>query len=324
MNLTQNLFDDISSFSQLRRAAYKAKKNARVTHALASYWVELESNLLSLQIQLQACSYRPSPYTTFMIAEPKPRRIQAAPFVDRIVHHSLCHSLAPHLERSYLAHSFACQKGKGNHKAVLQAKKFARKFQEGYCLKIDIRHCFETVNHEILMRKLSKRIRCKKSLRLCEQIISHGGVEGKGLPIGNLSSQHFANFYLDSLDHFCVEKLNIKGFIRYMDDILLFSHRKDHLVKVLGELTIILPMMLDQDLKHSATRLVPVSLGIPFLGFRIFPSFTRFEQSRKRRFIRKWKQLDKAAEETQQRGFHSLIAWSEQANTRQFRRNLLQ
>jgi len=205
-----------------------------------------------------------------------------------------------------------------------RAKKFARKFQNIYCLKIDIRHCFETVNHDILMRKLIKRIRCKRSLWLCEQIIRHGGVEGKGLPIGNLSSQHFANFYLDSLDHFCVEKLKIKGFIRYMDDILLFSHCKDHLLEVLGELTILIPELLDQHIKHSATRLVPIFHGVPFLGFRIFPSFTRFDQSRKRRFIRKWKQLEKADQETQQRGFHSLIAWSEQANTRQFRRNLLQ
>ena len=174
------------------------------------------------------------------------------------------------------------------------------------------------------MRKLTKRIRCKRSLWLCEQIISHGGVEGKGLPIGNLSSQHFANFYLDSLDHFCVERLKIKGFIRYMDDILLFSHCKDHLLEVLGELTILIPEILDQHIKHSATQLIPIFHGVPFLGFRIFPSFTRFDQSRKRRFIQKWKQLEKSDEETQQRGFNSLIAWSEQANTRQLRRNLLQ
>lgn len=103
-----------------------------------------------------------------------------------------CH---PHFERSYLAHSFACQVGKGNHRAVRQAQRFSRRFQEGWFLKMDIRHCFETIDHELLMKRIQRRIGCPDTLWLTDLIIAHGGVDGKGLPIGNLTSQHFANFF---------------------------------------------------------------------------------------------------------------------------------
>ena len=319
----KNLYPEITSFEQLRDSAKLARKGVHLNRSLLSFWSELESNILLLQSELQNFTYQPSDYTQFMLLDPKPRRIQAASFEDRVVHHSLCYSLAPYFERSYLAHSFACQKGKGNHRAVNQAQKFTRRFQNGYCLKLDIKHCFETIDHQILLQKIEKKIACSPTLWLCERVISHGGIDGKGLPIGNLTSQHFANFYLDSLDHYCVEQLKVKGFIRYMDDLLLFSDCKDHLSEVLGELTLYVPKSLRLELKHSSTQLMPIYHGIPFLGFRVFPQCIRFDGRRKKRFIKKWKKLERLPEQEQGIRYNSLVAWAEQANTRQLRKNLL-
>jgi hypothetical protein len=292
--------------------------------SLLSFWSELDSNILHVQKELLFQTYTPRGYTEFMLLDPKPRKIQAACFVDRVVHHSLCKSLVPHFERSYLSHSFACQKGKGNHRAVQQAQVFARLFQTGYYLKLDIKHCFETIDHCVLLKRISSRIGCAQTLWLTEAIIRNGGQQGKGLPIGNLTSQHFANFYLDVLDHYCVERLHTPGFIRYMDDIVLFSHSKDHLEEILGELTLWLPSQLQLQIKHSSTQLHPISHGIPFLGFRIFPHCIRFQQSRKRRFIHNWKKCSLIDEAKQSLHYSSLIAWSTQANTLQLRKNLIQ
>lgn len=318
-----HLWSDITSFAQLRSSTALAKKGIRLNRSALSFLIELESNLIDLQRELCQHTYTPHPYTEFMLLDPKPRRIQAADFVDRVVHHSLCKSLTPHFERSYLAHSFACQKGKGNHKAIQQAQRFSRRFQDGWFLKLDIKHCFETIDHTVLMKQISKRIGCEDTLWLTEKIISHGGVEGKGLPIGNLTSQHFANFYLDALDHYCVQELRIRGFIRYMDDVLLFSHDKDHLLEALGELTLWLPQALKLEIKHTATQLHPVHHGVPFLGFRIFPQCIRFDSRRKRRFIHRWKSIGKMDEREQSQRYNGLICWAEQANTRQLRRRLL-
>lgn len=319
-----NLWSDITSFEQLRLSTKLAKKGVRLNRSALSFLTEIDSNLIDLQQELFNHTYQPQPYTEFMLLDPKPRRIQAAGFVDRVVHHSLCQSLTPHFERSYLAHSFACQKGKGNHKAIQQAQRFSRRFKHGWFLKIDVKHCFETVDHAVLMQQISRRIGCADTLWLTEKIISHGGVDGKGLPIGNLTSQHFANFYLDVLDHYCVEQLRIRGFIRYMDDVLLFSYDKYHLLEALGELTLWLPQTLKLALKHTATQLHPVDHGIPFLGFRIFPQCIRFDSRRKRRFIQQWKCIAKMDEFEQSQRYNGLVCWAEQANTRQLRRNLLQ
>ena len=318
-----DLFTSITSFAQLRASAKLAKKGIRYNRSVLSFFAELDSNILQLQQNLVDGRYLPQRYTEFVLLDPKPRKIQAADFTDRVVHHSVCKSLAPHFERSYLAHSFACQKGKGNHRAIEQAQRFARKFQAGWFLKLDIAHCFETIDHVVLMEQIFRRIGCVQTLDLIDLIITHGGRQGKGLPIGNLTSQHFANFYLDALDHYCVQELKIKGFIRYMDDILLFSHSKDHLIEALGELNLWLPQTLKLHLKHSATQLHPIYHGIPFLGFRIFTDHIRFDAKRKRRFIRTWKFVSTLPESLQEPRFNSLVAWSKQANTRQLRRRLL-
>lgn len=319
-----NLWSDITSFEQLRSSTKLAQKGIRLNRSALSFLVEIDSNIIELQQRLKDRTYQPAPYTEFMLLDPKPRRIQAADFVDRVVHHSLCKSLTPHFERSYLAHSFACQKGKGNHKAIQQAQRFSRRFSDGWFLKIDIKHCFETIDHAVLMQRISKRIGCVDTLWLTDKIISHGGIDGKGLPIGNLTSQHFANFYLDALDHYCIEHLGARGFIRYMDDVLLFAHDKDDLLEALGELTLWLPRELKLEIKHTATQIHPVHHGVPFLGFRIFPKCIRFDAKRKRRFIQRWKSIAKMDEIEQSQRYNGLVCWAEQANTRQLRRHLLE
>lgn len=265
-----------------------------------------------------------------MIAKPKPRFIQAAPFVDRVVHHSLSSILAPYLERSYLADSYACQKGKGNHRAIKRAQKLLRRFS--WVGKIDIYHFFESLDHPTLFRLLRKRIQDKRTMALIQKIISHGHSsisKERGVPIGNLTSQHFANFYLDSLDHYIVEQTPISAMVRYMDDVLIFSHEKRHILDGCSMIDDFVQSKLKLKLKDSQTQLQPSYRGVPFLGFRIFENMIRFDGARKHRFILKWKKLLSAAskenitEKELSQSFNSLFAWSDQANTRQLIKNLL-
>ena len=308
-------FAQLCSFEHLRQACRRARKGARNHPDTAAFLFEQEQSLLTLQKELTAGSYRPQVLRSFQISDPKPRIIQAAPFRDRVVHHALCAVLAPLLERSAIDHSFACRIGKGQQRALLQAQKQARKY--AFCLKIDILHFFEHLHHPTLMSMLHTRCADRDVLELCQIFLRNGqAAEGRGVPIGNLTSQLFANFYLDKLDHFVVHHTPIQGLNRYMDDILLFAQDKDVLWNSLQELEAFLGSSLQLHLKSSATRLMPSSMGIPYLGFRVYPSGLYFQASRAKRFRQKVKSLNHQPLPVQQRSFPALMAWAQTAGAK--------
>lgn len=274
-----NLFEKIVTFENLLLASKKAIRGKKGKHSVASFYFDLENEIIELKRELESGSYRPGPYTQFEILEPKPRKICSSVFRDRVVHHAICNYLEPIFEDRAIYDSYACREKKGSHVAVVRCQKFTRKF--AYYLKCDVRKFFESVDHEVLKRLLRRILKDERLLHLLDLIIDHevpGGQKGKSIPIGNLTSQHFANFYLDGLDHHIKDHLGVRGYVRYMDDFISFSDRKEDLHSLLTEIRTFLNDSLNLKLKEKVTTLAPVTEGVSFLGFRVYPQLIRIKR----------------------------------------------
>jgi RNA-directed DNA polymerase len=281
------LFEKVVSFENLLRAAHRAARGKRDRPSVARFEFHLEQELLALQAQLAAGAYQPGAFFTFEIRDPKRRSICAAPFRDRVVHHAVCGVLEPLFERRLIFDTYACRPGKGTHAAIARAQDFARRYH--YFLKCDVRKFFASVDHALLRTLLARMFKDQPLLDLLGRIIAHsphGSEPGRGLPIGNLTSQHFANLYLGELDHHLKEGKRVKGYLRYMDDLLLCADEKPTLHLLHAEIRRFLHEHLLLTLKEGATQLAPVSEGIPFLGFRIYPRLIRLSPRTLRRFHR--------------------------------------
>ena len=270
------------------RAARQAARAKRRKPAVARFLRDIEAEVLRLERELIDRSYRPRPYRSFAVSDPKQRMICAADFRDRVVHHAACDLLAPIIERTFIADSFACRNGKGSHAAVRRAQRFLKRFP--FFLKLDVRKFFDSVDHGVLKTFLRKKIKDPDFLWLLEVFIDHPvpwTQPGKGLPIGNLTSQHFANFYLDPLDHTIKDRWGVKGYVRYMDDLVVFGTDKPRLWQILAHVGHFLNHTLLLRIKPGTVVLAPSAEGLGFLGFRIFPGLIRLPQKSWRRFRRK-------------------------------------
>lgn len=284
------LFEKIIAFENLHLAAKNAMRGKKDKRAVAAFCFHLENEILSLQDELVNGRYQPRPYTQFEVHEPKVRRICSSDFRDRVVHHAICNLMEPILERKSIYDSYACRQNKGAHLAVKRCQGFAKRFK--FYLKCDIRKFFESIDHEILKTQLRRVFKDGKFLELLDLIIDHqveGNPPGKGLPIGNLTSQHFANHYLSFLDHFIKDQGGIGGYVRYMDDFISFADDKESLHFLLREIEQFVGTVLKLQLKDKVTTIAPVSEGIPFLGFRVFPNLIRIKRENLVRIRRKIK-----------------------------------
>lgn len=303
------LFQRIVSFPNLLQAARLASRGKRLRPNVAAFSLDLESQLHQLQEELVSRRYRPGPYRTFLIHDKKPRFISAAPFRDRVVHHALCQVIEPIFDRSFLYDSYACRKGKGTHAAVDRASSYARRFR--YVLKCDVEQYFPSIDHAILLDLIGKRIWDEGALWLTGTILEGSNPQPealryfprddlfapferrRGIPIGNQTSQFFANIYLDELDHYVKETLRVPGYVRYVDDLLLFDQDKRRLHEVhaiIGDFLARLRLRL-----HPRKCFVaPVNSGFTFLGYRLFPSHRRLDADNVRRFKRRLRQYRQA------------------------------
>lgn len=282
------LWTSIVSAENFESAWERVRKGHANSEAVQAYAANLAENLAALRQNVLSGAYRPGEYRQFRVNDPKPRTISCAPVRDRVLHHALCGVVAPLLERRFTEDSYACREGKGTHRACRRARELVGK-HPWYC-KFDIRHYFESIGHDRLLAVLLPRFREPNVRRLIEAVVRHPVPdlpEGRGLPIGNLTSQWFANAFLDGFDHFVKESLRVPGYIRYMDDMVVFSDNKAHCWRVLGEAETWLRNERGLDLKPEATRLAPSTEGLPFLGLRIFPSCWRLQRSRFLRTRRK-------------------------------------
>jgi hypothetical protein len=240
MKTYRNLYPQVWDFENVYLAYRKARKGKRGKPGAAAFEQVQEDELLALQDELRTFSYQPGAYHSFYIHDPKKRLISAAPFRDRVVHHALCRVIEPIWERRFIFDSYANRVGKGTHRALDRTTQFAR--GHSHFLQCDVRQFFPSIDHDILRSEFSRLIRDKDLLWLCDQILASGeGVladeyemtwfpgddlfaanRPRGLPIGNLTSQFWANVYLNGLDHFIKRELKCGAYVRYVDDFLLF------------------------------------------------------------------------------------------------------
>ncbi|SFF22849.1 reverse transcriptase/maturase family protein [Thermoflexibacter ruber] len=280
-----NLYATFCSFDNLLLAYYKAKKGSRKNQESAAFAFHLEKELLSLKEALESHTYQPASYRHFQIHDPKERTISVATFRDRVVHHALVNVLEPIYEKCFIYDSYATRKGKGVHKAVLRSQAFLRKNR--WFFKADIEKFFDSIDHEILIQILEKKIKDKKLIEVIKRIIGNGGKDGKGLPIGNLTSQFFANVYLHPFDLFVKETLKVKCYLRYMDDFVLFSPDKTHLKMWRNQIQSFLSTQLGLFLKENACFFNQQANGLSFLGRRVFPAMLRIRNENLRRVIKR-------------------------------------
>ena len=264
MKRAKSLFNQIISYDNVRLAWLKARRHKTSKNVVKNFSKNVNKNLLIVQKNLKSKPAILSSYSQFTIYEPKERLISVVPFIDRVMHHAIMNVLEPVFEKQFIFHTYACRKGKGSHKAIKYAFSKAKNCE--YFLKLDVKKYFENIDHNILKRKLSKIIKDKECLDLLFDIIDSFSTE-KGLPIGNLTSQFFANLYLSELDHFVLEKLKPSGYCRYMDDFILFSNSKEELLKMLSKIECFCHEKLLLNLKPFIFG--KCKDGIGFLGYKI-------------------------------------------------------
>lgn len=304
MKRHNHLFERLISFENLHLAARKAQKSKRFKKHVLTFNSNLEANLVYLQNSLADKTYYPGKYRKFTIYEPKMRQISAAPYIDRVVHHALCNVIEPIFEQTFIENSFANRKGKGTHKAVQLFREYAHKNQ--YVLKCDIKKYFPSIDHEILKSIIRRKIKDKNVLWLVDQIIDNSNQQAdthyyftednlftpyerkKGIPIGNLTSQFFANIYLSKLDHFVKENLRQKYFIRYVDDFVIFSNDKEELIEIKMRIIDFLES-LRLKLHEKKAYVCPTSHGVKFLGYKIYPNRIELITNNIHRFKRRIK-----------------------------------
>jgi len=300
MKTFKNIYPRIYDFDNLWLAAKKARKRKTRKIYVEDFDLHRERFLRNIQEDLINETYTPSGYKQFYIYEPKKRLISAAPYRDRIVHHALCNIIGPLTERRFIYDSYSCRVGKGTSAARDRCRKYTNHYK--YALKCDIKKFFQNIDHDRLILKITRVIGCGTTLNLCRKIIDsqHDETETyeyfdgddflsvaarkKGLPIGNLTSQLWANLYLDAMDHYIKEDLRVPGYTRYTDDFILWADDKSFL----NECRVNIEMFLQKDrmkFNQKKTQVMPTKSGVPFLGFRFKPGLApRLAGDVKRRF----------------------------------------
>jgi len=290
MKRVGNLWPQITSWENLLGSAVAAARGKRKRRDVARFLFDLEPNVCALQKELQEGLWTPGEYRTFWIHDPKPRMISAAPFRDRVVHHALTRVLATVFEPRFTSSSFASRQGFGQHQALHKARKACGRYR--YVLKCDVRKYFPSMDHLVLKELLERAVKCRPALQLAGAIIDGSNVQEevsayfpgdtlftrlerrKGLPIGNQTSQFFANVYLNALDHFVLRELRPGLYLRYVDDFVLFGDDKAELAAmretIVGRLE-----GLRLQLNQGKSRVYRCADGVTFLGWRLFPGHAR-------------------------------------------------
>lgn len=335
-----NLWPKIITFENLYQAHCKAQQGKRYRSSVLAFNHNLGSNLLQLQRDLASQTYQPGDYRTFLIQEPKIRMISAAPYRDRVVHHALCTWIAPILEKTLIHDTYANRVGFGSHRALKRFTQFCRSSQ--YILQCDIVKYFPSIDHQILKEQIRRKIKCSQTLWLIDLFIDNSNPQDpvlhhfagdmlltplerrRGLPIGNLTSQMFANFYLSGFDHFVKEKLGFKKYLRYVDDFALCADDPDLLHSARLQIELYLAM-LRLKIHPIKSQLAATHRGANFVGYRVLPHHIRvrrqnLHQARKRlrRQLRTGSNL-----QALQTSIHSWFAHLSHANSYQLQQQIL-
>jgi RNA-directed DNA polymerase len=347
MKTHKKLYDKLCSKENLYLAYRKARKGKSKKASVIEFEDNLEENLNKLQEELLNLTYKPLPLKRFVIRDPKTRTIHASAFRDRIVHHAIINILEPIFEKIFIYDSYASRKDKGAHLAIKRFDYFQRKVTQngcvftkrkenknqvqGYCLKADIRHYFDTVNHQVLISIIRRKIKDKKVIWLINQILDNfdSPTKGTGMPLGNFTSQFFANVYLNELDQFVKHKLRTKYYIRYVDDFVILYESKEQLEEWKIKINNFLKEKLKIELHPSKSHVLRLNSGINFLGFRVFYHHKLIRASNLKNFERRFNNMRILFDEeivSREKALESLDGWlayCSYANTYKYRRYLI-
>lgn len=319
-----NDYEKIYAFENLYQAHRKARRGKRWKGDVIEYELDMANQFYILQYLLHKRQYKPLSYRQFTIHDPKERHIHALHYRDRIVQHSLCdYVIEPYMEKHLIFDNAAGRKGKGTHFAMDRLSGFFRDYVKkhgtaGYILKFDIHKYYDSMDHDILYRLCKKAFGYDADLLSLLKVIidSYEGQSGKGIPLGNQTSTWFALYYLDGLDRLIKEKLQVKHYVRYMDDGILLHHDREYLRDCLRQMT----DYIEQERRLSfneKTQIMPMSQGVDFLGFHFYLAETgkvvrRLRASNKKRMKRKLKRFRHAYREgkiTQEAVRRSLVSY---------------
>jgi RNA-directed DNA polymerase len=327
MKRVGQLLEALADPGNLRLAFWKAAKGKRAKADCRYFQENLDTNLAALRAGLLAGQVRVGDYHYFTVHDPKERTICAAQFRERVLHHALMNVCEPVLERAAIFDSYACRKGKGQLAAVRRAECCARRY--GWFLKMDVRKYFDSVDHTVLRGLLRRKFKDGAVLALFDQVLaSYQTAPGRGLPIGNLTSQHFANFYLAPLDRFIKEHLGRADYVRYMDDFVVWGRSGADLRGVWREVEAFLAAELRLALKPNV-GLNRTAFGMDFLGYRVFPQELRLARRSKLRFARKFRRYEgewiagRWTELELQQRMQALVAFTLPACSRSWRRHVM-
>lgn len=339
MKTYNNIFDKIISLDNLFSAWDEFKKGKQKKLDVMKFELNLEQNIFQLHRELKQGTYKHSPYSSFFINDPKRRHIHKASVRDRVLHHAVFFILNPIFELTFISNSFSCRIEKGTHKGVKVFTNILQKVSSNdnkpcFVLKCDIKKFFDSVDHNILIRILEKKIRDDDARWLLGEIIESftssfsTSSQRRGLPIGNLTSQMFANVYLNNFDQFVKQRLKIKYYARYTDDFVIAADNRAYLQKILPEIKYFLLNNLALELHLDKTSIRKFNQGIDFLGYVIFPKYLLIRSKTKRRILRKLRQRiieyknGKINKSTLSQSLQSYLGVLSHADTYEFSNNL--
>ena len=325
----KNIYQHVYSFEALHAAYLRARKGKRYRAEVLRFASSLEENIIQLQNELMWKTYQTGEYREFFVYEPKLRTVAALPFRDRVVQHALVAAIEPIWEARFIFDSYACRPGKGTHAGADRAQFLLRKVQrhygKAYVLKADIHHYFASIDHAVLKSLLREKIACRDTLWLLDSIIN--STDGVGIPIGNLTSQLFANIYLHELDIFAKHDLSERNYMRYMDDFIVVHHDKQHLQTARRNIE----QFLSDNLRlttNRKTQVFPVARhqgrALDFLGYKIWPTHRLLRKDSVRKMRQKLRlfRAGKISGATMVVSIRSWIGHASHANTFNLRQKL--
>ena len=326
MKRANHLIERISDPDNLRLACWKAAKGKRHAAEILRYAENLDKNLLLLREQIRSGEVDAGNYRYFKIYEPKERQICASAFREQVLHHAIMNVCHEHFERVQIFDSYASRPGKGVHSALRRAQDFTR--WNPWFLKLDVKKFFDSVHHDTVKDQLAHMFKDYALLDIFGQIIdSYQTAPGRGLPIGNLSSQYFANHFLAGLDHYIKEQLGFRAYVRYMDDMVLWHKDREALKAARRSIAAYVEEKLSCKLKPPLLN--KTVRGLPFLGYLLFPYKTRLTRQSQRRFIRKIKYVEEQyhsgawSEARCQRHALPLLAFLQHADAKRFQKKII-
>ena len=331
----EDIYKKLCSYENLEAAYNKAKNGKTQKQYVREFEEKLKENLTRLRTELLMQSYHPQPLKTFILRDPKTRKISKSAFRDRVVHHAICNLIEPAFDKRFIHDSYANRIGKGTLNAIKRFDEFKRKVSKNntlkcYVLKADIKDYFGTVNRATLLDLLRKRIKDDRVMWLIERIITNyrSKDKNKGMPLGNLTSQFFANVYLNELDQYLKHKLRARYYIRYVDDFVILHPSRRTLEQYKSVIDKFLREKLDLKLHPDKSQILKLEKGIGFLGFRIFYHHKLLARKNMRRFEKKMEGIKheysegKIDREKVIERLEGWLAYASHANTHKYRKRL--